>query len=811
MFKKVFAMLALMLFTYLFYAGALQARQVDVFVDGEVAQTYAIMQDDATLVSIGHISEVLGGNARWDNDTRQVSVYAQEVYVIFTVDGGFAIVDGYHVGNGQVFIINDRAFATANLINQIFDINVRYFDDAVHITTPAHALLGTWADWSDPVTFNINATVASEFDDDELYTITWLTIGHYLYIRAYDLYNEIEDYETFIYHIRGRQLVLISLSESGFGGIDRLSRISESEQAFFGFWDSVGSFEHMFTYAFWSDGWGERWGSTPYSFINDFFAWFVYDGYLHIEVRSEDTELFTYSFDGYFLTLQGTYEDAQPITLLSARANMRYLQDERFFGSWHNHDTATQYIFFTYGHGVAIFENTINAFEWRTLFGQLFMEHMDFTEYSFEFEFDNGTLVLIGQDGTRTLVQSDMPDHEQLAGSWICTQYADVIYYFGIYNGMSGYFFRNTNADFDEMWWLYGNYLYIATLVDEVYILASYSFTLHDDALTISDTTLRLLNSSKHLAGDWATIGWGQDLFLDEDGLGFFFDGYFDHIVFWEVADYSLHMYFIDWYTGELALHILQYELDDYTLTVHGLPGEEDALRFYPFNAVPSLPPATQGLEGAWQGLDLYGNIVQYYFENGTGIRISTSGVEIFDWWGFNWLFVDVYLIDGEPIFLAEDWDISVSSYTFRKRNADAPQDAPWLEFERMDLSEFSTISYVELVGAWGWDASIEWQYTFNADGTGTRGWQFGEHIDTFMWQIDGDELILTIISYEGALNKPDITVESWHIHAAPFFISLNSNQVDGFAWRYFRVANSPLLRSTLSALVVQNTDYEIA
>jgi len=44
------------------------------------------------------------------------------------------------------------------------------------------------------------------------------------------------------------------------------------------------------------------------------------------------------------------------------------------------------------------------------------------------------------------------------------------------------------------------------------------------------------------------------------------------------------------------------------------------------------------------------------------------------------------------------------------------------------------------LIGVWNWDESTLWQYTFEADGTGTRG--FANSLQSFNWSRQGDRHI---------------------------------------------------------------------
>jgi len=62
------------------------------------------------------------------------------------------------------------------------------------------------------------------------------------------------------------------------------------------------------------------------------------------------------------------------------------------------------------------------------------------------------------------------------------------------------------------------------------------------------------------------------------------------------------------------------------------------------------------------------------------------------------------------------------------------------------------------LVGTWEWDSMRSWQYTFNADGTGSRGVGTSQHfywaVDSNMLHINGERWVYTITGDSLNLNN---------------------------------------------------------
>jgi hypothetical protein len=85
-----------------------------------------------------------------------------------------------------------------------------------------------------------------------------------------------------------------------------------------------------------------------------------------------------------------------------------------------------------------------------------------------------------------------------------------------------------------------------------------------------------------------------------------------------------------------------------------------------------------------------------------------------------------------------------------------------------------------ELTGTWGWEDDEEWVYIFNANGTGTRGLPGG--MDSFLWHVDGDHLIIA-----GPTLEAPHFVESWTYAISGNALTIDSNQAAGVNFRYIR------------------------
>ena len=83
--------------------------------------------------------------------------------------------------------------------------------------------------------------------------------------------------------------------------------------------------------------------------------------------------------------------------------------------------------------------------------------------------------------------------------------------------------------------------------------------------------------------------------------------------------------------------------------------------------------------------------------------------------------------------------------------------------------------AYHPLVGTWEWDLDGRFVYSFFAGGNGTRG--FGGETESFLWGSSGDHLVIRLLFMD----------ESWTFAISGDLLTIDSRQVAGLAWRYFR------------------------
>jgi len=99
-----------------------------------------------------------------------------------------------------------------------------------------------------------------------------------------------------------------------------------------------------------------------------------------------------------------------------------------------------------------------------------------------------------------------------------------------------------------------------------------------------------------------------------------------------------------------------------------------------------------------------------------------------------------------------------------------------------VDLSDHA------LVGTWNWDDNQLWQYHFNADGTGARG--FSDSMESFTWSTQGNGQI--------RINSFIILRENWSYSMDGDALTLSSNQVAGVTYIYIRDGAPPRISYAL-------------
>ena len=84
----------------------------------------------------------------------------------------------------------------------------------------------------------------------------------------------------------------------------------------------------------------------------------------------------------------------------------------------------------------------------------------------------------------------------------------------------------------------------------------------------------------------------------------------------------------------------------------------------------------------------------------------------------------------------------------------------------------------LQLVGTWAWTVDSAWQYTFAADGTGTRPGMTADPID-FTWGVEGDLLVIAVTVF--GIESDELW--SWEIEDGT--LTITSRQVHGLSHSY--------------------------
>ena len=87
-------------------------------------------------------------------------------------------------------------------------------------------------------------------------------------------------------------------------------------------------------------------------------------------------------------------------------------------------------------------------------------------------------------------------------------------------------------------------------------------------------------------------------------------------------------------------------------------------------------------------------------------------------------------------------------------------------------------VSDSPLVGQWSWIEGADYVYTFEADGTGSRG--IPGQMETFNWSIPGDGRL--------RISGTGIAAEQWNYTITGDTLRIDSRQVSGLTFSYTRV-----------------------
>lgn len=107
-----------------------------IVLDGQLVDVDAIIVDGRTLIPVGAIIELLGGNAEWDGEARQVTINQGSVHMLLTIDSDVAVVNGYDYGlDVPAQIINDRTMVPLGFVSSFLGVQTDFRDGTVYLYT----------------------------------------------------------------------------------------------------------------------------------------------------------------------------------------------------------------------------------------------------------------------------------------------------------------------------------------------------------------------------------------------------------------------------------------------------------------------------------------------------------------------------------------------------------------------------------------------------------------------------------------------------------------------------------------------------
>lgn len=198
---------------------------------------------------------------------------------------------------------------------------------------------------------------------------------------------------------------------------------------------------------------------------------------------------------------------------------------------------------------------------------------------------------------------------------------------------------------------------------------------------------------------------------------------------------------------------------------------EEILAFFFGLNDPPPAMPALAGdssLLGAWDW-DIDARMTHNFFEDGSGFRTMPGETEYFQWYTLG---SDLFIVTDEE---TEHWAFTIESGVL---TLDSRQivDFSWSHVESDNTPAIPPSADAldpNLLGYWDWDMDSGYTYNFAADGTGTRG--FPGAIERFVWQTEGDFLIIDTLIFE----------EHWSFTIANGVLTIDSRQVPGMTFSY--------------------------
>jgi len=279
--KKIYLCLMTVLFAAVM-TPAVYADDVQVHVDGQVADVSAVIVNERTLVPARYIAEMLGNEVVWLPETRQVDI--GEGFILLTIDSTEVYLGGETVTlDVAPQIIGESTFVPLRFIAEAFGVGVGFFEGIVHITTAQNPFIGIWnLDDSDGwrTIFRVDGTGA----DSHLGIVVDNFVWHIDEARLVIQHIERPLVEVWEYSFEGSQVVLTDVADELIFAV-LLPVYDIGDHRLVGAW--AMEMYNSYIYVFHEDGTGDR-GVTD--ILLETFDWWAYDGILHLRLHDFDEE-----------------------------------------------------------------------------------------------------------------------------------------------------------------------------------------------------------------------------------------------------------------------------------------------------------------------------------------------------------------------------------------------------------------------------------------------------------------------------------------------------------------------------------------
>jgi len=382
--------------------------------------------------------------------------------------------------------------------------------------------------------------------------------------------------------------------------------------------------------------------------------------------------------------------------------------------------------------------------------------------------------LLIFALGALALTACSSAQDEELVGTWRFEGDGSVTYVFDA----DGTGSRNTTGRRETFTWsTSGDRLNVNRDTRDSYLRNErWNYTITDYALTIDSRQERnwvytfLLDSGEQneaLLNTWHLEGGGETLVLNEDGTG--------------TRGTAGDMESITWSTTGNRLDIrsrqqawgVEWERWTFTVTDYSLNlNSQQATGLSLDYRLDSGGQQSVDLVGTWRWDD-YGGYIYVFDADGTGTRGFIDDMETFTWSTSD----DTLYVNRDQAPLSEirneRWTFTIANYAL---TLNSQQERNLVYTYLFDSGEQSAV----VVGTWAWDEYDGYTYTFNADGTGTRG--VAGDMESITWSTTGNR-----IDIRSPLFAWGIEWERWTFTITGDSLNLNSQQADGLSFDYIR------------------------